>query len=1402
MKQTPKPTIYDDFTTMKHQRNAAPNKSHSTEVMSFDEFKAMKRQVPQKNRSQRSLDRRSNDKSRRSTSSRRSGLSLRNANSMVNVLTKAVTNATSTMATAKAITKSYGSRANDMKTLKSTTAKLSIANNNMARKSLTNHVSTKEPTAKKHPDYITPHNVALTPPRTCAPPTDYMVDPTTPHFIRGAISAGLAGLSEKKPMKGRGDVFLNLPEGMPDVIMWEEGWEIAAGFGKKAQISEPTLENKKTIRTESITGVKTVKADDSANKMVERGSSRILDGVSTAHATLSNGDCQGVSVNKDGDIMEDLYVEEQAFQSGEVPEGQTECDELLGMPESEEEVDPHNASMWVAAEIDEEDTIMNLGDIIVDYDDGFDVENDGETPSSFRTVHIGEVFSFEETEDVVVQVRRDEINEVEESTEKNEELKDSVLKPASSIEAAGVTSPVKNSENLRAENLPFQTPHSVQKGERPLTFTEFKHMNQRVLFDPSVLVKSIQLDSEEDSVNAMGAKPSSPPFSSTVEQHPRYSTDWLFEDNGTPVKIETGKRELKGRVFLLRIGKKISKVTNKGKNVLKQVLVMPALGEKKEEAGKNYANNMALSLPHAFSAPMSPSSISVVSIVSSVMTGASKRIIGAIPVSQNQSPLLGHSYGAIKYTRSATDSTVGDSLPSPPNILPPLEAKESMDEEDAVSFLAAAMKNAGEGEDMIFTEEDAASIMATINAQELDEDEESVILVVTPRENHQESYRVISGFDGATPINVEDVMNYVDDECAIISDLKPKNLQGLLTDKSKKDASFAIMDAKEGIILTPPTVNHNTSNVFRRSTDMLVKNVAPSIRRSTGTPILEPSLEVESLPNLLPESRPESDDEEEDETLFYHDGCTLIQQKSTFGDNTIATADASASDNVADMNKSATPAPATKLMNEVGLLETPILSPDRPSFSEQAAKNGSFLFSENNMGRAAPRIRAQKRALLKQGNIAPSLTMLPPAKSMDSKDVNAIVSRLSCSSAASDLPLGRLSTSSQATHVTSPTPLIAIKPTVELRKSCDDSIKVEIQKKPVFSSINDTHQFSFKATLHKLDIKSTPVEPSGVDSPSALDESNKSKNEESATPLVTNCAQKKKYPTTPFPDSSETNEYNVESCALSPAASIASKSSHKKPSPKQKNLPKSALKTRKGLVKDRISDIQQRIEGSSLVSVTGVGGRLKKNHSYKLKSQRRMTSGDSVLAPKKATLQNPIFAVRSVPIGISKSYSRDEEEDKFRYSNGTLQNGEDKTAFYGEDPSYASKYIPGKNGVSSNCSSPCSDSGSSYISESTECDPFNTLLGKNIDSDEESTSDSLSPPKNNGFFNNHISGKENTNNSLPFKQVALVKPTEINQHDKRIGFTAPKQAPLSRNPMQARSWRQLAAAAKEKDMKV
>ena len=79
----------------------------------------------------------------------------------------------------------------------------------------------------------------------------------------------------------------------------------------------------------------------------------------------------------------------------------------------------------------------------------------------------------------------------------------------------------------------------------------------------------------------------------------------------------------------------------------------------------------------------------------------------------------------------------------------------------------------------------------------------------------------------------------------------------------------------------------------------------------------------------------------------------------------------------------------------------PNLSPDGVPLTRQAATNGSFLFSPNNMGRANPKIRAKQRASLKDGKVKPSLTMLPSVKTTNKAeaavDETALVIRQSYS---------------------------------------------------------------------------------------------------------------------------------------------------------------------------------------------------------------------------------------------------------------------------------------------------------------------------------------------------------------------------------------------------------------------
>ena len=286
------------------------------------------------------------------------------------------------------------------------------------------------------------------------------------------------------------------------------------------------------------------------------------------------------------------------------------------------------------------------------------------------------------------------------------------------------------------------------------------------------------------------------------------------------------------------------------------------------------------------------------------------------------------------------------------------------------------------------------------------------------------------------------------------------------------------------------------------------------------------------------------------------------------------------------------------------------------------------------------------------------------------------------------------------------------------------------------------------------------------------------------TPLVTNAVTKKTLPRTPFPEremnaaASEVSfPDNIVASNNGPSSPSKSVSNSKKRSPAQdKTVPKSALKTRKGFVKDRVSDIQQRISSTN-VAVTDVNGRLKRNHSYRLKKTRRTTNGNGARAPNKAVLQTTY--IRSVPIAIAKSYSRDSREEKLTF----FEDGNDETSV-----SFAAKYTGLATANSPGSVKVGTSDASSYVSESTDCDPFNSLLGKMM-SDEESSS---SEDEEEEIHTKVVRGEENSENvaspsaHLPFKATTLVKPTEINLRE---------EAPLSPVPMQPRAWREMAAKA-------
>merc|ERR1712127_1148951 len=95
------------------------------------------------------------------------------------------------------------------------------------------------------------------------------------------------------------------------------------------------------------------------------------------------------------------------------------------------------------------------------------------------------------------------------------------------------------------------------------------------------------------------------------------------------------------------------------------------------------------------------------------------------------------------------------------------------------------------------------------------------------------------------------------------------------------------------------------------------------------------------------------------------------------------------------------------------------------------------------------------------------------------------------------------------------------------------------------------------------------------------------------TPLVTNAASKKKYPSTPFPEAeiraSSEDASQATKTSTSPSnssvSSFKSGSFRRKASPKnKKSVPKSALKTRKGFVRERVTELHQNIDTTSAVT--------------------------------------------------------------------------------------------------------------------------------------------------------------------------------------------------------------------------
>ena len=387
--------------------------------------------------------------------------------------------------------------------------------------------------------------------------------------------------------------------------------------------------------------------------------------------------------------------------------------------------------------------------------------------------------------------------------------------------------------------------------------------------------------------------------------------------------------------------------------------------------------------------------------------------------------------------------------------------------------------------------------------------------------------------------------------------------------------------------------------------------------------------------------------------------------------------------------------------------------------------------------------------------------------------------------------------------------------TIETSEELNEIPAAVAKKKQIMSSMTNDRQFPFRTIVNNK-----------VSTDASLDRQQKHDDDDDSTvktsttaptspPVSSNAAIKKTYPKTPFPEakyksiassvesssspalivavnnvsSTSPSNMSIYSSTSSKCVSIRSKRS---PPQDKKTIPKSALKTRKGFVKERVTDIQQRIavvpaEGSALNSSMNGSFRLKRNHSYRLKKERRTTNGNGALAPQKAVLK-PTY-IRSVPIAIAKSYSRDSKEGEVT----TTTPGNDDVK---EVTNFAAKYTSagltiGKPVDRSSLDSIKADvplSDASYVSEATDCDPFNSLLGKMSSDDDDSSS---SEGEEGGEEQRGDSDKENMHSPsnstlLPFKVSTLVKPTEINLREENVPSPVPPHA---------RAWREMAVKA-------
>ena len=1196
-------------------------------------------------------------------------------------------------------------------------------------------------------------------------------NPSTPGVLFGAVAAAKCDLPSSHP-DSLGKLPDGIPSVLVVHEDWEEragfvpmrvlegdiaaaaddddaeGLTAAAGTGHKRRVSEPVDLDKVEIETVGSDGGESSGSElelrlsngfDEDDELPIRPESAVVD-----------------EVRKSVNFECDAGKEERGSSESEKKEDSTDEGE-----------DPRNHSMWVAAPVDEDvegdDYAMEVGQVsmtdLIDQDE--EDEMLASTPHSAMsggTFFVGDIDAVGESppspeaeaggappaETVAEEKVAEKKTAADLALERAFEVFGDAV-PLDGLGAAGVGKAEKNKSSAEVEELaskiesiglqdfpgvslpapalmaspaqmaskkavvPFETPHSVRKGDRPMSMTEFKAMNgaQRP-HDAAAAGAQAHEELGQDE-----GRPATSEEARRMTQHSESTDLSLYSNWAKPVVAgqQGGKqRELKGRILLVRIKKKITKVGKKAHRFFLPFVKNKPPRLSKGEFVISLTSNCSPGLPHG-ALPNSPtgSVISAVSIASSLVTGG--RIIGAAPPKADgvSAPL----YGAINYGtgRGSEDSSAGDDeLPAPPSGLQLPVVRAGSAEEDAASFLAEVMR------------------------KHSDDGEDSLMLLVTPGEDGTEEVsHVISAAADGTPIQIQEVLGNPSDAVSDMSPHEPSNLQALFTGGAGNAAPpLQIVDAVEiegqGILLTPrnaPSEN-NASSVFRPSN-------GPSF--DAGDNLLAPS--------------ENGTHEDEDESLLFHDGETLVRPSSTMCDNTIGTASSGQPNSVPQTTPVVDEEVQEETANETAPAEsrkeaekTPFSPGGGVPVSRTAEKQRSFLFSPNNLGRAEPSVRAAQRAK----NKAKSITLLPPSSEPNNSGTTQLtVKRYSHESQPSEVEerdvLDRPVRKGVMASVTKPRqfPFQTTKGKFEE----DDSARPET---PV-----DTEETSGKY----------PVTPFPDEAAVTTDEAPV----EAAIETPVDTAETvRKYPVTPFPDVAAVTEAiqlntptnaNSPTAATSPSNTSVYSKNKRKSLPKKKSPPtKSTSKMlRQGNVRARASAINERAAAMA-------------------KKERRGTNGDGVLAPRHSKLKpsylggGASYYNRSVPIGIAKTYTRD-SESYHSLSIGNSSSLEEASADGGKNnSSYASRYIAGEEPRPSiSWGSAVSTDASSCAESSSGGDPFSTLLAaadRDSDDDEETVEEVDEKRRVSNAHN-----KENESNLLPFRTAeSHVKPSELNHHQR------------------------------------